>query len=224
MSESLDLLAHSATATKEYACRRRARTIAPFVVATRGDDPLALVTIKRHDPQVILRAAGVCANGYDADLIGLVFETWHAFVGGNPITGQPWKSGEMQLVAEQHDGIGQGIVSEAVCCMAANRAGDVGVRYLPFRMVGDRHVSWSDQTDDKESVGPFIDFLSNLMLRPSASQYLPNTFPLDRDERDLATSEYLYAQGHAPILYAKGANSPLLKKIKEVRYVIRPQD
>lgn len=226
-TEFLDALTDAAIGTKEKITQKGRKDLSPFVMASRGDEPVALVTVRVHDPDVILQVAGAVAGGFDADRIGIVFESYQEaapdhpdLVGINPQTGNPWREGEMAALAENYDGIGAPLATECVSIVCGNRAGDVAFTNLPFRYVHGRHLhwiqgrgQWSTTDPGREVGGRFPSALRRMMIGPSASQALPN-LPGDRTDRDLVTAQFLLSEGHAPLLYAESTDLRRIAKLQ----------
>jgi hypothetical protein len=216
--EFLDNLERSARATKAAITKKGPRDLAPYVVAHRGEHPVGVVTIPKHDPALILQVAGFCANAFDADNIGIVFETYQSAHGPdesmwniNPMTGRMWVQGEMDEAVKHHDAIGKGWINEAVSLAVINRAGDYGMTVLPFKYVGNKYLHWLDEQgwstkDDKvadATTGYFPETMRRFMTKPSLDHTMPaHLAHLDRDQRDLGAAQYLSAHGCAVHMYA----------------------
>lgn len=235
MAEFLSHLEMNAKRTKEHRTKKRPTDIAPYIVVWRADEDIAVITIKNHRPSTIMQVAEIVATGLDADMLGLVFETYqarHTPDAGkaiNPMTGQEWLPGEMQESVEKYDALAKGWIVEAVGAAVVNRAGDAAMMNLPFRYVGGKYLSWiEDETtskssqDDSHVSGGFIDNLKAIMLNPSAAQVLPDhILGLDRDERDLAVVAYLAKFGHMPMMWT-AEDSNLARRMQEHGHIIRP--
>jgi hypothetical protein len=221
-TDFLDNLRHVAMQTKEHVCRNRPKDLQPFIVANRGHEPVALVTVHEHVRDTILGVAEVVAAGFDADSIGLIFETYQERFhpehperqGINPVTGLRWEQDEMAEVAAKHNGIEKGWVTENVSVVCADRAGSVGMLQLPFRYSG-KHLVWMEGRDsgrwstgdgDVEQLrGNIPNALREMMLQPSAAQVLSH-LSLNRAERDATTAHYLTVRGNAVIVYDLSKN------------------
>jgi hypothetical protein len=216
--EFADNLKASAIGTKEHVARRGKTDLLPFVVANRGDKPIALVTIHEHVRDTILSIAGVMATGLDADSVGIVFESYVTVPdpehperdGLNPVTGQRWKANEMHLVATVHDGIAKGWIEESIGVVVANRAGDLIMLSLPFHYTSMGHLKWDepkaplstlDMPKDGKVSGIMPEAMIRMMIEKSAMQMFPD-FPHDEHERDAFVAQLLTMQGNAVMLYA----------------------
>lgn len=210
--EFLDNLERSARATKENITRKRPADISTYIVVHRGDDPVALITLARADRDAMLTTAKLCAGGFEADSLGLVFETYETRPNAdgsitNPLTGQFWQQDEMNDAVRHHDALGKGWISEAVSLCAVNRAGDLGMRNLLYRYVGGKHLSWQESQDWTDTVkkGIVPDALTEAMLSPTPGQLfdLPDTL----DERDKHVAKVLLSKGHAVLMYANATDT-----------------
>lgn len=123
----------------EHTVREGADTdLLPIIEGWRGEAPV--VTLMPHvvDRESTLGAAKLAAVGYGCDLIVVTSEGWHPTAEHhdiNPITGQPWGPGQMQDVAEHHQGLERGIIAEALTVVAVNKAGDVVGTVLDYKIV-----------------------------------------------------------------------------------------
>lgn len=201
-----------AKGTKQWACEDGPTDIAATVLASRGDIPVALVTINRHNRDVILRVASCAAGGFDADQIGVAFETFipredpeHPELAHiDPRTGKTWAPGALGHAAANEDGIEQGLVREALMIVAVNRAGDIASINLPFHYINGRHLAFlpAERRVMDSSTGPEIvfglmaDTLLKAMSTKSMSQYIPPGPRLSRERRDALVATFLEGQGH----------------------------
>jgi hypothetical protein len=201
--EFLDNLERSARGTKTQITKKGPQDLLPYIVAHRGEHPVALVTVRRHDRHEILRTAGFLAAALDADNIGVVYECYEPArgpepgAGINPMTNRVWEQGEMNDAVKNHDAIGKGWIHEAINLSVVNRAGDFAMRVVPFKYVANRHLYWLDEQSwstidhpDGENTGYFPETMINFMLKPSMDQ-VARFVNLDRDERDLAAVQFL---------------------------------
>lgn len=125
--------------------------IHPQLMCWRGDDPVAILILRQHIRDEILKAFRVCAIGFSPDIMATIFETYTAnyentpehLRGKNPRTGKDWDEGGMQLEAAMHGGLEKGYVHEALAVSVVNRAGDHIFVTLPFHYVENR-LTWDD--------------------------------------------------------------------------------
>src|SRR5262245_19731954 len=106
----------------------------------RGAEPIAMVYFNGNR-DTMFGIARMGTIGFEADVLGVMNESYHSTSDTNPLTGDPWAPGEMQVLAEQHDGLANGWVREALTLLACNRAGDVKTMWLPYAIKG-RAVEW----------------------------------------------------------------------------------
>lgn len=209
----------SARGTKEKMTKKGPRDLQPFIVVHRGDDPVALVTLRKHERDEMLNMVSVCAGMFRADAVGLAFETWEPGKNLenwniNPLTGREWAMGEMDDVVKNHDALSKGWIVENVSVMCANRAGDLAMRQMPFKYVGGKHLHWLDgegwsSTDyDPEIVahrGVMPEAMVEIMRKPDLDQVIEQVLPglqLDRDERDYGAAKFIGSLGHAVLIYS----------------------
>lgn len=184
------------------------------------------VTCKPGSPKEPFRIAEIVANGLDCDAVGVAAEAY--CIGQdpqtqqpyreNPLTGRPWGPGEMDDVAQRHDGLAKGWVTECVSVMCINRAGDIGLANFPYKYVGGRYVHWLGentfgggawtQLDDQGAVGVIPTLLRKIMNTPSTGQ-LGLSPELTREERDRTVGDFLARQGHVPVLFVPDSDRPL---------------
>lgn len=210
-----------AVETKEATCGHYGRRdIQPFIVAFRGEEPVAQVLLRRHVRDEILAVAGCMAAGFGADVISVTHEGFAATEviepgqegrGINPMTGRRWDTGEMQDAAENHQGIEKGWISECLNVMVVNRAGDVGLGVRKFGYVttafGSQRLSWRDEdpgdtwlqttAEGARARGTMVAYLARIMLDPTIAQQAERMIPgiLERftiDQRDVVIAEYLH--------------------------------
>jgi hypothetical protein len=217
IDEFLPMLERSARQTKEHVCSRKPDDINPFVVVVRDGRTHAQVTVNQFDPEVILTVAAVCATGFAADLVGVVFETYQSVLDpetgecrSNPVTGRPWEDGELADAAQLLGGVEKGWVLEVVSAVAVDRAGQVGWVNMPYRYVKGTTLRWRrDQKPKGMEDGHWVPapdneiagVLRRVMTDPDIeSQVISDGLPTDADERDMVTSAILADRGHAPLL------------------------
>jgi hypothetical protein len=233
-----DYLQHSlasARRTKEWTCRKHPADIHPYVGIYRADEQVAVVTLQHHQRDEILTTARVCAVGFDADVLGITFETYiadHKNTDGiNPVTGRRWGPNEMQDVAINHGGVEKGWVSEALTISVANRAGDIGMISLPFRYSG-KYLVFGESTGDLISTdrenavsGLMPDALRQAMLRPSSAVEMPDFERIDRADRDILTTMMLRSKlDCAVLLISELTDQDRVRKLREVGKVLGTDD
>lgn len=164
------------------------------VLAFRGDDLIAQIWPERAvDRDALLGCVLAAAVGFAADVLVTVHETWYATVLENPVTGKAWRAREMQDVAERHDGVARGWVTDAVMVVAYNRAGDLRGRSLPYRVAGRRlqwleHPDWDELVTEANFSGYLFEQIQRALARPTIWQALyraavdPAEFGLDVEE------------------------------------------
>jgi hypothetical protein len=98
--------------------------IHPTLELWRGAEPVGFAVAHAIDKETGLALCRMLASGMDADMILLANDTIRSTHENNPMTGEPWKAGDMQDLMENHEGLEKGWVKECVSIWAANRAGD----------------------------------------------------------------------------------------------------
>lgn len=189
--------------TKEHACRHKPHDSSPTIIGYRASEPIVIVTMHNHDRDEMLNVLSVIAAGFDADVVAMVHESWQAesvgpVKGLNPVTGQPWKAGEMQEAVQHHQAIEKGWITECMSVAVANRAGDVLYDVKPFRFSG-KHLVWIDSDLRLAMITPeglIAERLRHIMLSPSGDQVIEKWGlrfdpDFDRDSRDAAVAKYL---------------------------------
>lgn len=144
IGEALDGAATVARRIKEDRARKADSDLPTALIAYRGTEQVAHVyPLVRQGRDAMVACARVAARGFGLDVLAMVFETFIASSETNPITGQPWRSGELNEVAGQHQGVAKGWVTDTVMVAVYNRAGDSATRLMPYRIVA-KTVVWSD--------------------------------------------------------------------------------
>lgn len=108
----------------ETATTREQCFIRPSVLGYRGNEPVVLMISQDVDRNQGLNAVRLAAMGFGCDAVALTTDSWHAKTMTNPVTGKDWGPGEMQIVADEHNGIERGWISEDLMTNVVNRAGD----------------------------------------------------------------------------------------------------
>lgn len=178
IEDAVDYAVRTARTVKEAQARKRDSDLGTSLFAYRGSDLIALVYPKRNR-DMMLECANLAANGFDADILALVYETWFTDRLINPVTGKIWEAGELQDVVENHDARNKGWVIDSVMVAAVNRAGDFRGRNLPYRIVA-KHLVWQDDKFDADKsnrdglqhVGIIPDGLREIMQDATMSQYV----------------------------------------------------
>lgn len=136
----------------------------------RGDDMIALIFMHSIDRDRMLHVGRIAANGFDADLIVFAMETFHSEIENNPITGERWGPREMQLVAEKHRGRERGWIVDSLLVTVANRAGDLELAELVYRIGHRGKVVWDKRRttiEDACEVGGMVpEVIRAMMLEP----------------------------------------------------------
>lgn len=184
LAEAMDRACYAARGVKTDAVRERDRggpegtDISSSILVFRGGHMVALVMPEHIDRDLMLAGVDMCAFGFSADVIAVVQEAYFALgpegpLGMNPLTGKPWQNGEMGDVAENHQGRERGWVTDTLLVFAANRAGDVGLRTLPYRVAG-ADLEWLEDPsagkDDALVSGYIPEFVREVMAKPTLMQ------------------------------------------------------
>lgn len=203
IADALELASDYARRAKEHRIGRGSDAGHAVLFGYRGEELVAVVTPHEHERDAILQAATVAAVGFALDLLALTFEVYVGVgeeggaVPRNPITGKPWEIGEMQEVAELHDGVAKGYVDEALGVMVHNRAGDSAMATMPFRIRG-TSVEWLEHINGGELSGIMHSALASAMSKPAlnlAPEFQEAMADLSPEEattlEDVATARFL---------------------------------
>ena len=118
---------------------------APMIVVERGDETVATITPPMGDGQTIYTFAQIAADSYLADGMILVIDTYATNDLTNPYTMQPWKRGEMEDLAVNHNGVQRGWVRDAIMLLFLTRGGAPAMFTLPYAVTPEsRAVTWLD--------------------------------------------------------------------------------
>ncbi len=243
ITDYLERALDTAKDIKESACRDRPDDIRPHVCAYRGEDLVAIITLRDHMRDEILNLCGYSAFGFDADVISLVYETYVAtssrggasfdpLFGKNPFTRERWKPGDMQDLAKNHGGIEKGWVSESLSVSAVNRAGDVAMRSQNFHYENKKLV-WDEDTGiitngggEEEAVGHLTGLmperLKAYMALPSGSQVAQGLCDdLDRADKDVLTAQHLTKEYPCvAMLFSEERDTVRTAKLMKAGYLI----
>lgn len=172
------------------------------VITWRGDQLVAIAQSPHVSRDDLLMLANICSMGFSAEVLVLVQETYKSEVELNPLTGLQWAPGELQDVAEHHDGLGQHWVTEALMVMCYDRQGGYDVVELPYRITGG-HVTWDRSLDtDDPKIKTFGGFIHETLLAIMAQDDLlataQNQFNVSPADFGLSTEQGL-AHGDAAL-------------------------
>lgn len=174
---------------------RGRKEIAPDVsvhslIVVRDGRPVA--QLRSADVGAVLDNAGIAATGYRADALAVVIEGVMPLVDTNPITGQPWDSGEAEDVWQDHDGAARGWVTEVQIIATALRTGETAEDAWALRVENDT-VRWGEGTLDMSATG-LPDELAAHLETPAAD---PERVP---DPGDLLTPGFAGDAENGPFL------------------------
>lgn len=188
MTKLADAVEHTAArirANKEDKVAERAEItdIRPMLSVYRGDDQVAI--LQPESPcgaNEMIQCARLAALGFGADVLAVVHEMMQATRKCNPLTNRRWAPGEMQDVAENHDGRAQGWVIDAIMVAAYNRAGDTELQLLPYR-IADTAVTWVSPSELVKQEGviwgdPLADALRHIMTKETTAMQAMNQYGL----------------------------------------------
>ena len=118
---------------------------APMIIAFRGMSTVCMVIPPEGDGEMIAATATLMASGFGADSIMITSDTWGAHTLLSPLTGRPWRPGEMAEVAARHDGLARGLVHEALILTVISRDRSQTMRQIPYKRAADgKSVTWLD--------------------------------------------------------------------------------
>jgi len=141
-----------------------------MLMVYRGDSLVCYVYPEAsQNRDALLDCAWAAAIGFEADVLALVFESWRATTPINPRTGQAWGEREMQEFADHYDGVAAGVIQDCVSVAVYNRAGDMLMGMLPYRL-GHRKVVWGEEAFFSSEGGILHERMSRIMSTESATQ------------------------------------------------------
>lgn len=192
-------LATTAAKAVKQTCVAQGETMACFILAWRGHDPIGLVAVTGRRREY-LAAAELFIDSLGADLLAMTADSRMVRTPTNPDTGQTLRPGEISAYARAHSDKEGEVFTEVLATIVVNRAGDQGhamnayrVTPSPFR-AGHHHLTWLDWAPDEAAPsGAIPDALAAAMGRPSLDvRYVHAGGDLDeieqwRDEADIAT-------------------------------------
>lgn len=115
--------------------RRDGRPCALILPRGPGDDPGAVITW----------VCQLAAELFAADEILIISDTYHSTLTTNPMTGQAWRSGEMEQLATEHNGVEKGWVMDAISLIQVTREPPAAQMVaLGYSVQDDGKVIWSD--------------------------------------------------------------------------------
>ncbi len=121
------------------------KPFAPILAVYREGRIRAYVVPPSGDGAVIRFTGQLAVQLFRVDAIVTVSDTYHAERPINPVTNQDWREGEMQDVAENHHGLEEGWVAEALVIGIQNKAGENALVELVYTRAGDV-VVWGERT------------------------------------------------------------------------------
>jgi hypothetical protein len=143
----------------------------PMVVAIRGTEEVSIVIPPEGDGGVISSVAIVMAAGFRADRLLIVSDSYVSLSPKNPLTGDDWRSGELEKVVREDAGIERGWVSEVLtlALVARDKAVQPVLRVFPYVRRGSvvewGNPLWDDSPEEQDQiVGRLIDVFGGPML------------------------------------------------------------
>jgi hypothetical protein len=163
LEDNIEDLIHDVKVRKEAWVKEHVDTTdMPTLVCAYRDGELVAQAFALPDRDKMLDCVQVMCFGLMAYEITAAFETYHTSLPKNPITEEEWGPGEMAFIAEEHDGIKKGWVTEATSLSAYSRDGAWFMATLPFS-TKEGEVTWgepvimrSDQMTEKQQVGGLV--------------------------------------------------------------------
>lgn len=126
------------------------RDIATVIHFYRDGVPVAL-GVMRPDRDRMLQAIGLCIPGLRCHGVSIAMETYQTSTMTNPMTGERWAPGEMQVYFDA--GNRDHVIFEAITLTMAAMEGEPQMAVLPYVYEGDK-VVWQDpEFDVNETVG-----------------------------------------------------------------------
>lgn len=153
-----------------------------IVEGFRGDRPVIMLMPLDTGRDEVLRAGYAAATMFGCDTLSITHESWQTGERLNPLTGKDWEVGDMQDLAENHDGIAKGWIAEALMSYAVNRAGDLVSGFQKFVMHGDNEngytVEWTEtqvlpaEQSGVQHRGVIPESLVSFMNAPTVMQFM----------------------------------------------------
>jgi hypothetical protein len=147
LDQKLDSLVETMRATKEswVATQPENTDLAIYAHFWRGEEMVASV-VCHLDRDAGLQAAQIGARGFNASTVALTFESYNSELPESPITGEGWRPGEMQYVAQtQPQAFEKNWVHECITTSIHERGGGFALRGLPYR-IKDHRVEWLEES------------------------------------------------------------------------------
>lgn len=190
IAEALEVVIASAKHQLEkQALEGRVYEVAYATIAGwRGHEPIGLARPQAHERDVILHLVRLFAGGFGCDIVATSFDSFMSATPDlNPHTGKKWEPGQMQDLADNHQGREKGWVLDALMVTVVNRAGDLRVATLPYSFVGDQ-LRWDEPVIDDPEVdgkmkftGLVPDKMVEAMMMPTldvaTAGLIPQFFP-----------------------------------------------
>lgn len=110
----------------------------------RGDDHVACILTPLNGSQAI-KVASLGASGFNATTMALTFESWVTTLENSPLTGKPWRQGEMNFIARTYpDAFEKGWLTEQMATSIHDREGNYYLSKHQFT-VENQKVIWGDR-------------------------------------------------------------------------------
>ncbi len=156
----------------------RGEAFAAQVIVMRDGRLVAQVMPPDGRGPVVEKVARVAAAAFGAHELVLVSDTYQATGPDrlNPLTGKTWRPGEMQDIADNHDGIARGLVHEALMVYICGPAQPDRMICLPYTRRDDK-VDWGepeDLTDGKNGREELHSRFSDLFARITPDMKVPD--------------------------------------------------
>lgn len=206
--EVRDAAINTAKDFKERTTRKRPQDIPHLIDVYRGDAPVATLFIRtKVGGQFIVWLMTMAVAGFDADQECMVMESYsngpNLTENRHPITGEEIAQGDFTTLAEKHDGIAKGWVTECLYVEARNRAGDFAIANLPYHYVGGKHLVWDEphmpDMSDGQMTGAMADPIGKAMEKGMTfSQMVPGlaTDELSRADLDVTVAKVIADRGN----------------------------
>lgn len=139
----------------------------PMLLGFRDDELLvSVIPPPPGDGDAILSVGTLMSGGFALDQMLLLADTYHSKMRENPVTGERWRHGEMGILAEYHNGMEKGWVTEAlVLSLLRRQQSALEMRVIPYRRTAGGTVSWQsserlDATEDTAVTGRLTTMMS----------------------------------------------------------------
>lgn len=195
LSDFVNASAGAARRSKEQICADGPADLPAGIDLFRGEIWIANVRMFRASDALVGRAGQQAIAAFDADTVVSDYEGYAQLGPDGRIATGAHKPGELQRMVEQDNALQRRLVTEVICVIGANRAGDAHAITLPYHY-DDGHVTW-DETQEGRGTAVSAAFIL-AMRSPGMSVAFwrkhGHAATLTREEKDATSAESMAAQ------------------------------